>query len=126
MNEKEKRFKPIEKNPTIEILDELFKDVYADIIFFGHEHKAQDSKGRRHYINIGSSGCTKDNITHCTIMDVNNGNYDITRHYMEYDKEKIIEGLYDKKVPQRDFISKIFFSGKDSFRRNVNDKNSNY
>jgi putative phosphoesterase len=125
MNKEEKRFKPIEKNPTIEKLDELFKDIYADIIFFGHEHKQQDLRGRRHYINIGSSGCTKDNITYCTIMDVNNGKYNISRYYMEYDKEKIFKGLGDKKVPQRDFISKIFFGREDNLRRNVNDKNSN-
>jgi predicted phosphodiesterase len=111
LNHKEncKAFKSIEKNITVESMDKLFEEVDADLIFFGHEHKSCNIKGKRHYVNVGSSGCTKDDVTHCTIVDLKDKSYNINVYKMKYNKEDIFKALEDRQVPEREFIAKIFF-----------------
>ncbi|MCB2314121.1 metallophosphoesterase [Clostridium tagluense] len=105
-----KTFKPIEKNVTKETMNTLFKEVASDLIFFGHEHNASNIIGEKHYINIGSSGCTKDDITHCTIVKFKDKSYDIKVHSMKYDKEDVLRELYKRQVPEKESISKYFFN----------------
>lgn len=105
-----KTFKLIEKNVTEENMDRLFEGIEADVVFFGHDHRASDIKGRKHYIDVGSSGCTKDDITHCTIVDFKSQSYDIKVHRMRYDKEDVLKALEERQIPEREFISKVFFS----------------
>ena len=106
---RKKIFKSVEKNISEETMNILFEDVDAEIIFFGHEHMASNIKGKKHYINVGSSGCTKGNTTHCMIVEFEDRNYDIQVYQMKYDKKEIFEQLYERRVPERDFISKVFF-----------------
>lgn len=108
-DEDNKSFKPIEKNVTEESMNNLFKEVDGEVIFFGHEHNASNIRGEKHYINVGSSGCTKDNITHCTIVDFKEKSYDIKVHKMKYDKDEVLRELDKREIPEREFISKIFF-----------------
>lgn len=111
--ENKETFKPIEKNVIEESMDNLFKEVDAEVIFYGHEHNASNIKGKKHYINVGSSGCTKGDITHCTIIEFKNRSYNIQVHEMKYEKDKIFKELYEREVPEREFISKIFFGKTD-------------
>lgn len=117
LNNKEnnKTFKSIEKNVTKDSVDNLFKEVDADVIFFGHEHNASNIIGKKHYINVGSSGCTKGDSTHCTIVEFEGKSYDIKVHEMKYEKEKVLRELYKREIPEREFIAKIFF-GRTLFR----------
>lgn len=111
LNNKEdkKTFKPIEKNITKGTMNNLFEDIDSEVIFFGHEHNASNIKSEKHYINVGSSGCTKEDITHCTIVEFKEKSYDIKVHEMKYNKDEVIKELYRKEVPEREIISKIFF-----------------
>jgi putative phosphoesterase len=109
--EHSKNFKPIEKNITAESMDKLFEEVNADLIFFGHEHKPCNVKGKKHYVNVGSSGCTRNDLTHCTIVDFQDNSYEINVCKIKYDKEAVLKALEDRQVPEREFISKIFFGG---------------
>ncbi|MCB2291554.1 metallophosphoesterase [Clostridium sp. CS001] len=107
--ENKKTFKDIEKDVTQESMNILFKEVDAEVIFYGHEHYASDVRGEKHYINVGSSGCAKDDIIHCTIVEFKEGNYDVKVYKMKYDKDKVLKGLYEKEIPEREIIAKIFF-----------------
>ena len=111
--ENNKTFKSLEKNVTEESMNNLFKEVDVEVIFLGHEHNASNITGEKHYINIGSSGCTKEDITHCTIVEFEDQNYDIKVHEMKYEKDKVLRELYKREVPEREIISKIFFGIKD-------------
>lgn len=111
LNNKEhyKTFKSIEKNVTKDSMDNLFKEVDADVIFFGHEHNPSNLIGKKHYINVGSSGCTKEDSTHCTIVEFKEQSYDIKVHEMKYEKDNVFRELCKREVPEREFIWKIFF-----------------
>lgn len=104
-----KTFKNIEKNITCETMDDLFDNIDADVIFYGHEHSSSNIKGKKHYINVGSSGCTKSNFTHYTSVIFDNYKYEVTTNTIEYDKESVLKELNSRNVPEREFISKIFF-----------------
>jgi putative phosphoesterase len=111
LNNKEsnKTFKSIEKNVTEDSMNNLFKDVDADLIFFGHEHNGSNIIGKKHYINVGSSGCTKEDITHFTIVEFAEKSYDVKVNEIKYEKDKVLRELYKREVPEREVISKIFF-----------------
>lgn len=102
-------FKHIEPIVTIEKLSRLFEDIDADVIFFGHDHKAFDIKGEKHYVDVGSSGCTRDDITQCTIVDFQGGNYNVVTHKIKYDKDKVLSEMEKRNVPEGEIIAKIFF-----------------
>lgn len=106
----EKTFKDIEKNITCDTMDDLFDSIDADVIFFGHEHSPSNVKGKKHYINVGSSGCTKSNFTHYTTVVFDNYKYEITTNTIEYEKEQILKELNKRNVPEKEFIAKIFFN----------------
>jgi putative phosphoesterase len=111
LNNKEdnKTFMSIEKNVTGDSMDNLFKEVNAEVIFFGHEHNASNMIGEKHYINVGSSGCTKGDSTHCTIVEFEENSYDIKVYEIKYEKDKVLRELYKSEIPEREIISKIFF-----------------
>lgn len=104
-----KTFKPIQKNITAEILNELFKELEADVIFYGHEHQDSQIKGEKHYINVGSSGCTKTAQTHCTIVNFKANNYSIKIDHLDYNRDDVLRALEQKEVPERNVIMQIFF-----------------
>lgn len=74
-------------------------------IFVGHVHKKFKKNGK--LIGIGSSGCTKNNITSYYIIDTNNYTYEIIN--VKYDR-KMLKQLLDKETyPDKDFIANVFF-----------------
>jgi predicted phosphodiesterase len=103
------KFKAILKNPTPSDLDELFKDIKSDIIFYGHHHPFTDVEGRARYINPGSLGCSQDSMARFTILEITKEEYSIEHKAVPYSKEQIFYGLENREVPEREFISKIFF-----------------
>lgn len=103
-------FKPIEKEVTANRLDALFKDIEADVIFYRHEHEASQIKGTKHYINVGSSGCTKTNQTHCTIVTFQPNRYAIQTYDLDYNWQQVLEAFESRNVPEKDFITTIFFN----------------
>lgn len=108
-NDNKKTFKDIEKLYTAETLDKVFSEVDADIIFYGHEHSPSHITGEKIYINVGSSGCTKDDLTHCSVVEFKNEGFNYKVHKIQYDKDTIIKEFIDRNVPEKEFIMKIFF-----------------
>lgn len=80
----------------------------ADYTFIGHEHKPfEASLNNKHIIDVGSSGCSKDNITCYTIIDTAADL--IIKKELTFDREGLIADIMQKEYPERDFLSKIFF-----------------
>lgn len=74
-------------------------------IFVGHVHKKFKKNGK--LIGIGSSGCTKNNITSYYIIDTNNYTYEIIN--VKYDREMLKQLLNKENYPDKDFIANVFF-----------------
>lgn len=104
-----KDFKPICKESTQNNLDKLFKNIESDIIFYGHHHPFSDIKGRGRYINPGSLGCSHDSLARFTILEISKDQYSVQHKVVTYSKDSIFDEFEKKEVPERDFISKIFF-----------------
>ena len=85
-------------NSIVETLD-------YDYIFIGHEHNAfvVDNK----LYDVGTSGCTKDNITRYTIIDTTN--FSIETKTIEYDRESFEKELLKQDYPDRNILAKWFF-----------------
>ncbi len=102
-------FKPIKfvyQNDKEDILNKLD----ADITFIGHEHKAFKFKNNnKKLIDIGSSGCTKNNETFYTLVTLNGKNISIKRIILKYDRKAFINDFKSKKYPNQKEIGRIFF-----------------
>jgi len=108
---KNDKFIYINEERTVEKLDEMFNGMDADVIFYGHEHDLIQKKleGSSTYICVGSSGCSKDEYTYYTILNIEDGKYSIEKVELKYDREKFIETFSMMNYPDKDFISKVFF-----------------
>lgn len=99
------------KELTEENVKRLFRNYTYQFTFFGHSHKEQFYKDNNDYIfvNIGSVGCTKDDITHYTILEYDGKNYNIYKKKCIYDRTSLEEKINHMNCPSRDFIRKTFF-----------------
>jgi len=96
------------------ILDEIFKDSEAQIVFFGHQHvrKLLINPEGRSYFCLGSSGCVKDNKTYYSYFEVgelDGETYNIGRINVEYDREKFIQKLIREPIPEKVKFAKKYF-----------------
>lgn len=94
------------------LLNELFEKNNSDIIIYGHNHCFSDIKiNKIRYINPGSLGCTKSNFTTFTSIEFyENSKFKVTHHKVLYDKNYLLYELKNRKVPERNFIKKVFFN----------------
>ena len=93
-------------------LPDVVSIIDADYIFIGHEHKAfdLDIEGIK-LVDIGSSGCVKNNITSYTIIELKN-DIQIMRKIITYDKKKLVTALNKNDYPERDTLADKFFGTK--------------
>ena len=104
-------FRPIEFNPSTEELDEMFADIPADMIFFGHQHSPCEGVGRKIYCNVGSAGCFKQSMTRGAILHVDReGNPTVEKFAVPYDREATLAEMDALEVPSADFIKDFYFS----------------
>lgn len=98
-------------NPSGEDLDNLFKNIDADVICFGHEHVASFIKGQKLYLDVGSCGCPypEKDITRYMILTIDNGKFSYEAFKVKYDSFKVVEDMYKKDMPEKEFISKNFY-----------------
>ncbi len=98
-------------NPSSADLDELFKDIDADVICYGHEHVGSFIKGKKLYLDIGSCGCPypEKDIARGMVLTIDQGKVEYLPIKIKYDSNKIVEDMYKKEMPERDFISKNFY-----------------
>jgi predicted phosphodiesterase len=99
------------KDLTEENVKRLFRNYTNQFNFFGHSHKEQFFKDNNGfiYVNLGSSGCTKDNITSYTVLDYDGENYNIYKKKCIYDRETFNQKLKAINFPNKEYIIKTFF-----------------
>lgn len=92
------------------VINKKFIKEDIDISFIGHEHiPFEIEENNKKLIDVGSSGCTKDNTTFYTILSVNDDSITIEKKYLTYDRKSFEETIKNTIYPDREIISKIFF-----------------
>jgi predicted phosphodiesterase len=107
--ESRKEFIGVVRNPNGIDLDEMFAEFRAEILFFGHDHSPTDGIGKARYINPGSLGCCSQALARYTVATIVETQVDIQHCSVSYDDKELYEAFEDRKVPERDFIYKVFF-----------------
>ncbi len=105
-------FVKVVRNPDDADLDKLFAEFRAEFLFFGHDHAPSDVEGKIRYINPGSLGCCPQAVARYTIVEFMEGRAEIQHRSLSYDDKELFEAFEDRKVPERDFIYKVFFGGR--------------
>lgn len=91
-------------------IEDKFKSVDTDYMFIGHEHKAfKIVSNDKELIDVGSSGCTNNNSTRYTVLDISDDGIKIYTKELEYDRKQFINDLKTIDYPEKEMISKIFF-----------------
>lgn len=94
---------------NIEEMCTVFAKYHADLIFFGHSHNIFEFDNKTIYINPGSVGCHKESSAFFSVVDIE-GNKVYTHHYqVKYSKDSLLDSLESRKIPERDFIKRVFF-----------------
>lgn len=107
-------FASIMKNPDAAALDTLFAPYPGDLIFYGHTHQLSDLTGQRRYVNPGSLGCHTQAVARFVILECHEGQYHLTHHAVPYDDAPLAAAFQERNVPDRKFIWKTFFGGREA------------
>lgn len=93
-----------------EIINKLLDELDTDYIFIGHEHRPYEVEyNNKKLIDSGSSGCVYNDITHYTIIDINEDVL-INRHEVKYNRDELIEIFKTgDEYPLKDYLSENFF-----------------
>lgn len=105
-------FAGVVRNPTGTDMDKMFAEHAAEIVFFGHDHSPSDIKGNARYINPGSLGCCSQAFARYTIAEFADGRVDIRHASVSYDDKELHRAFEERKVPEREFIYRVFFGGR--------------
>ncbi len=100
------------RNLTLQMCEEMFSDISADVILFGHSHKYfYYANNNTHYINVPSLGCPSrsKNIAHAGILKIGTGTCDFNNVDLEYDVSAVIAQIDKLNYPASKEIKKIFF-----------------
>ena len=80
----------------------------SDYLFIGHEHRPfVATKDNKYIVDVGSSGCTKDDKTHYTIFDTKTNS--IQTKNTTYDRAQFEKDIMETDYPDKSFLTKIFF-----------------
>jgi predicted phosphodiesterase len=96
------------------VLDDFYKDVPGDVLFFGHTHFELDvigSTGRR-YINPGAVGAQNGGIARFVKVETSDGRYVVERGKATYDIQSVRDELKEQQPPYWRFIKDNFFECK--------------
>ncbi len=91
-------------------INKKFDKINTDYMFIGHEHKSFEIEiYNKKLVDIGSSGCRKNDETFYTIITIENDVVNIEKKYLIYDRDKFVSAIKNIEYPERKTISKIFF-----------------
>jgi predicted phosphodiesterase len=90
-------------------LENYFKEINSNIIFYGHTHVKSFLKKTKEYYNPGSAGCSKNNETSFIILTIRNNKIKVENKTLEYNKKALLDEYNNKKVPGREEIIRIFY-----------------
>ncbi len=105
-------FQPAIINAQVTDLDKLFTPYDADLIFYGHNHRASDMQGRARYINPGSLGCYSQAVARYCVVEFHSSEYHIEQRGVPYDDKALYRTFEQRRVPERAFIYQAFFGGR--------------
>jgi putative phosphoesterase len=105
-------FAGVVRNPNKATMDRVFDGFIANIVFFGHDHSPSTIEGKAKYINPGSLGCSKEASARFIIAEYDDTQVKIQHHSVGYEDKELYEAFEDRKVPEREFIYKVFFGGR--------------
>ncbi len=77
-------FMPLQIHPTAEDFDEIFSEVEADAVFFGHKHEPCDIEGRRLYVDVGSVGCHPEPYARAVLIEYDDAHWSYRRIQTPY------------------------------------------
>lgn len=101
------RFCGLERFPTAEAFDEMFGNLCADAVFFGHKHEPCDIKGKRLYVDVGSVGCHPQSVARGIIIDYDDTSWKYTRVEVPYDMEQTRQSLIS--IPSGEHLYNFYF-----------------
>ena len=106
-----RRFKIIERQPSLEKLIDLFEYHDQNYILYGHEHlKSLFENENRHFINPGSCGCphpNKDELRYGILYLDEDIRFEFKTK--QYDSSSVVKAMIDKDMPNKDLIIKDFY-----------------
>ena len=88
---------------------DTIKELETDYMFIGHSHDAFQINNQGLYTCVGSSGCTKNNITFYTLLEIEDKNTKITKIMLEYDRKTFEKKLKNSDYPDVDKIKEERF-----------------
>jgi putative phosphoesterase len=105
-------FLPIEKNPTTEDLDKLYKETNYTLVCFGHHHIVHHFVScERAYFNPGALGCYHKPLARYGIVTLTKNATTEELIEVPYDNKEFLLSYHQLQVPEREFILKIFHGG---------------
>ena len=105
-------FVPILRDPTSDDLDTIFARYQADVVFYGHIHRASDMVGQARYVNPGALGCHKKPVARFAVLECARGEYRLEKRAVPYDDAPLFAEFEKRRVPDREFIYQAFFGKK--------------
>jgi predicted phosphodiesterase len=105
-------FQPVIRDATATDLDRMFASFDATLVFYGHDHRKSDVKGRARYINPGSLGCYSQAIARYCVVEFHRGQYRVEHCGAPYDDAALLKAFERRSVPERKFIYRAFFGGR--------------
>ena len=82
----------------------------ADITFIGHEHQPfKVESNNKKVIDIGSSGCTKDDNTFYTLVSIKDDDITIDKVNIKYNRKEFEDSFNNTFYPDRDRTAKRIF-----------------
>jgi putative phosphoesterase len=95
--------------PSLKNIQNLFTETNDDAVFFGHHHPVHYYKGEKTlYVNPGALGCCLEPEAPYAIVDIDTNNIKVFLKRAKYDKKEFLSSYEKLKVPDREFILKIF------------------
>lgn len=103
------QFLPIEKAPSADKLDALYRHSAADAVCFGHHHPVHYfQSARRSYVNPGSLGCCDRPLARYAVMRLSEEAIVTELKAVPYDNRDFLASYTKRNVPDGDFILNVF------------------
>jgi predicted phosphodiesterase len=100
---------PYYDDPDPRILDDYYRDVPGEMLFFGHTHRPLDVTGSRRYFNPGAVGAQNGGMAQFAILDIDDKDVRIDRLEAPYDIEWIRQQLREKGTIHAESIIRNFY-----------------
>ena len=104
-------FRPIIK-PSVDQLDAVFRNLDADIVFFGHEHHPLKVQGDKLYVDVGSLGCNRQDFANGVVVTFSEQGAQIEQLKIPYDKNPLFNEMEKRQIINKDAISQQYFGKK--------------